>query len=430
MASEIKKMTNQAAIGSAKRRQATREEETSSSSSLRLLGDTYAHACFLFFLHANGSDIHQELREREMISAIRKEKLEFLETNFPKAISVVASVAFRSKLYKVNRERERLSIKKAQADMKRCFYQACNGLLSIIEENHLECSDCGSRFCSFCEKAICCGAASGESGTDQVQGRPEQRSEQWSEQRSEQRSEQQRRHVCKEEDLQSKALVGGLIRCPGCRVAIFKDVGCDFITCSICSINFHYKTGEITKQGSSAHNKKIAPKFGGDGDARKLSRLYFKDIIALPSPPLPNGDDDGQQQQRPSSISLLEHFENKKPRVIPKGAILKPLRVHLQAVSSQSAANVCTPNLIKTSASDGAAGRRRRDAAMPQITVGSQIGHLLELYTRKKYEKKRYMEWMTKIEECILQGDASRAHLRSVIEDALTATAGSTGCCV
>ncbi|AAS18161.1 NTPase/helicase [Singapore grouper iridovirus] len=99
-------------------------------------------------------------------------------------------------------------------------------------------------------------------------------------------------HVCKEEDLQSKAEIDKFVKCPTCFKGVEKIDGCNDMTCAYCKTNFNYRTGE--KQTGGTHNKifidhhhnrlslKMKHKLGQDtlGMLEKFEAL-------LPAPKLP-----------------------------------------------------------------------------------------------------------------------------------------------
>ena len=86
----------------------------------------------------------------------------------------------------------------------------CNGFL----DEKLVCMTCHTSFCLQCEKLLT---------SD---------------------------HKCRPEDIESISVIKDMIHCPQCQLPVFKDVGCDSITCSNCGQLFKYSTGEKGGHGS------------------------------------------------------------------------------------------------------------------------------------------------------------------------------------
>lgn len=280
----------------------------------------YKKACFDFFLKSDGDAIRQDILEQEIIDKIRAEKLQFLENSFPPAVGLVARISFKHKLHKISQSKKELVHLKVKNNKKRCFYQACTGFLDDNINNVtngignngeiLICLLCETQFCKRCEKEL--------------------------------DSSHNKKHECNEDDVRSLNLVHGMTRCPGCNLPVFKDVGCDFITCSSCSVSFHYKTGERTRHGSVNARIQLAP------EERLLSAIYRKE---LPE----------------SCLELMLLIESFKPPVVPKHIILRPIHRSIKTSDSQ---------------------RFERDLVIA-----------LEKYTRYKYNSKRYSQVIRNIEK-------------------------------
>jgi hypothetical protein len=97
-----------------------------------------------------------------------------------------------------------------------------------------------------------------------------------------------------------------MVKCPGCQLPVFKNEGCNHITCSVCSTNFDYHTGE--SGGSGSHNHKIVIK---NDIHYKLSDLY-KDKIPV------------QVFER---LLLVEAI---KPKTINKNTLLYPVKKYIE----------------------------------------------------------------------------------------------------
>lgn len=278
----------------------------------------YEKASFGFFLKSNGDAIRKQILEQEMLNKIRAEKLHFLENSFPPAVGLVARVAFKHKLHRVNENKKELVHLKVRAQQKKCFYQVCTGFLEA-NGNVWVCMLCDSRFCKKCENALVLSSG----------------------------------HTCNEADVKSLGLINDMIRCPGCNLPVFKDIGCDFITCSnsACGVHFHYKTGEITNHGSINSKIILAPA------KRKLSIIYENRL---------NG----------SSLALLLLIESMQPVTVSKNIILRPLHKFMKNKNDRD--HVVTRHTRRTHEQD--------------------LAVALETYTRYKQESKRYTQALLKIE--------------------------------
>lgn len=56
-------------------------------------------------------------------------------------------------------------------------------------------------------------------------------------------------HICKQENVKSKEYVSKTTRCPNCLRPSTKDVGCQYVTCPYCNVNFSIETGELSTLG-------------------------------------------------------------------------------------------------------------------------------------------------------------------------------------
>ncbi len=303
--------------------------------------DKYRKACFDFFLKSNGDSIQKKILEQEIIDKIRAEKLQFLEASFPPAIALVARIAFKHKLHKINEHKKELVHLKVNSNNKKCFYQSCCGFLEEEEENIWKCLSCESRYCKLCEKDL-------ESILY--------------------RTDKEKDHICNESDVESLNIVNGMIRCPGCDIAVFKDIGCDFITCANCSTRFHYKTGEATNHGSVNAKIVLAP------EQRFLSSLYRNELS-------------------PVGMETLLLIESLRPPQISKNSILRPIHKFLK-----------TPEKFKNNLN-------------LKNNTTRELVNALDKYTRNKYISKKYIQTVSKIEKRLLF--VSGEKLLSPIEDFL-----------
>lgn len=176
----------------------------------------YEDACFNYFLKTNSDTVKKRIEENGIIEKIRNERLKFIEQTFPKAITLVANLAFKDKMKQLDKQKRMIVSTKLKNANRSCLNTICSGHL----DQDFICMKCATTFCKKCEKKT--------SQTD---------------------------HVCKQEDLDSINLVNNMVHCPGCKLPIFKNEGCDSVTCASCNTNFVYSTGKIGGHGS--HNAKV-----------------------------------------------------------------------------------------------------------------------------------------------------------------------------
>jgi hypothetical protein len=225
----------------------------------------YASACFKHMMKSDGNVAKKRIQEAKILSDLRNERLKYLENEYPKAISLVAKITFKNKLRVLDKQKSKIAAAQLSKLTRICMNLTCNGFLDA----NFVCMTCDTEFCNKCEKRLL------KAG-----------------------------HICKQEDLDSVNLVNNMVKCPGCKLPVFKNVGCDSITCSNCSTRFIYSTGEIGGHGSS--NAKLQKKIL----IQKKERLshVLKDKV------------------NEKCIELLLIAEALEPRVKMKSALLTPLR--------------------------------------------------------------------------------------------------------
>lgn len=142
------------------------------------------------------------------IQKTRETRRQFINGNFPKAISALIDISFKQKLNKVTKSNvkiEKDSIKN------KCFNILCTkGILDA----KLKCNLCDTIFCEKCKK-----------------------------------KKDNKSHKCIESDVLNKNFVDTLIHCPKCNLPILKSSGCRNMTCAVCKTKFDYYTGEISQDG-------------------------------------------------------------------------------------------------------------------------------------------------------------------------------------
>ncbi|HSW76683.1 MAG TPA: hypothetical protein VLG50_06545 [Candidatus Saccharimonadales bacterium] len=237
------------------------------------LHDVYQTLCFDYFIKNESRHHHLDI-----IRKIREERKVFIDNTYPVAIAMISSIAFSSKLKEVENKKKKL-FKKQQH--RHCMNNTCNGIL----DDKLVCLTCQTVFCQQCE----------------------------------QRLQKDIVHRCKQEDLDAIHVIHNMIKCTGCNLPIFKNEGCDSITCSYCNTNFDYKTGQIGGHGS--HNAKILVNLE---QRKKLSVIYDKKLS-------------------PQSLTMLIDLENKEPKVISKNTLLLPINKYYKTKNDKQ----CAKSLAK-----------------------------------------------------------------------------------
>ena len=235
----------------------------------------YYKLCLNYFIKNQGHHIEKQIQEKALLKKHCEDRQKFIQDEFPEAISLMAKIAFKSKLKRL--EKQKAAVLKLNVKHRRCMNSTCAGFLV-----DMICSICQTEFCKRCEKTL------------------------------------EKTHECKQEDLDSVHFVNNLIRCPQCHLSVFKNEGCDHITCSNCSANFLYSTGEAG--GSGSKNTKIAVNIE---QRYKLSILY-KDKI--PS----------------SCIKRLLQLESLEPKSISKDSMLVPVKKYIETKDEKMAKVLAT----------------------------------------------------------------------------------------
>lgn len=239
---------------------------------------SYGNACFNYFMKDQGDNIRKRIEQKHIVEKIRDERLKFLEQKFPKGIALVAKLTFKDKIKQLDKQKSEILDMKLKNANKSCIIPICNGFL----DPDFVCMTCSTEFCKKCEKKI---------GNN---------------------------HECKQEDLDSVNLVNNMIHCPGCKLPIFKNEGCDSITCANCKTNFVYSTGKIGGHGSSNATIKI--------DVNKKVHISNK-FDNIPADCLP----------------LILQIEAMEPPFRSKDTLLTPIRLYIQTGNK----GACIKDLVK-----------------------------------------------------------------------------------
>ena len=266
----------------------------------------YENACLNFFMKDQGDNIKKGIEEKLIISKIRDERLQFIEQKFPKGISFVAKLAFSDKLKQLDKQKSNIINMKLKSAQRSCINSVCNGFL----DPNFICMSCLTEFCNKCEKKI------------------------------------SNNHHCKPEDLESINFVNNMIRCPGCKLPVFKNEGCDSITCSNCGCKFLYSTGKIGGHGSS--NAKI------NINIDKKINISNEFADSIPTDCLP----------------LILHLEASQPPFKSKDILLGPIKLYLQTGKNKT-------------------------------LHARNLSRKIDMYTKFKYENMNHHQYLVEINEML-----------------------------
>lgn len=175
----------------------------------------YGKACVAYLDRKNDDLISSKVAQYDIVSKLRRERIEYLTNNFPIGIYLISKIAMPSKLAQIHSKKYIDSTPKMK---KKCMNTGCRGLL----DEDLLCSDCDTQFCKECEKRLTKGVVQGS-------------------------------HQCNPDDRASIIEIQKIMKCPECGVTIYKYEGCFAMTCSVCRARFDYKNGALINNGS--HNR-------------------------------------------------------------------------------------------------------------------------------------------------------------------------------
>lgn len=187
-----------------------------------------------------------KLNQQKLIDKFKKEKKEFMEKNYPKAIQKIIDIALSDKLNKINKDNKRLFEDMTNRANRKCMNMLCKGTLNTIninEELYYKCNLCDDVYCMKCE-----GKGS-------------------------------REHKCKQEDIDSINLINSHVKCPKCKLPIQKSEGCNHMTCANCNTHFEYRSGVEDGIGNH-HNADIKLKENYKPSV-SLYKEYPQNIITL-----------------------------------------------------------------------------------------------------------------------------------------------------
>jgi hypothetical protein len=245
----------------------------------------YDLSCFKYFLNDNRDKLQTKIQEIELLKTLRKERMKFLESMFPHAIYLTAQIAFKDKLKALDKKRTKKINEQINSLHKRCMNFTCKGMLDSNEREYF-CATCTSKFCLKCEKLL--------NETNVLL------------------NDINNTHICDKSNELSIDWINKQVKCPNCKLPVFKNDGCDSITCSNCNTNFKYSTGEIGGHGSI--NAKILINLN---NYKKLSHVY-RDLL------------------EPYTLDVLVRIESTEPMQFNHNYILSPITEYIKSTDNNN----------------------------------------------------------------------------------------------
>jgi hypothetical protein len=197
--------------------------------------EPYVKCCFNDLIGKYGDVARKTAEIKDNIETLRQLRQNFINERFPQAIAYTASIIMPHKLRKLNKQViERLQ-NETNNTRRVCMNLTCNGSLN----ENLVCLSCATEFCINCEKR------------------------------------RNTNHICDPADIETINAVKQMVRCPKCYLPIFKNEGCNNMTCANCGQDFLYETGEAGGMGGG-NITKIETK-----DKLFLSVIYHQVLTEL-----------------------------------------------------------------------------------------------------------------------------------------------------
>jgi len=242
---------------------------------------TYQHICLDVFLKEHGDTVKNTLQQKAILKKLTQERRQFINDTYPAAIALIATVAFKKKAKTMALKKQKLIKNEQQHFHRRCMNNTCKGILN----DQLQCLTCQTEFCQKCEARLS----------------PD--------------------HICKQEDLEAINLIHNMIKCPGCKLPVFKNMGCNSITCSYCQTNFEYDTGEAGGHGS--HNTKLMINL----DQKQRLSVSYKHKLSK------------------YTLDMLLNIEAQEPKEISKDTLLLPIKKYYETNNKEQAAEMLAKRL-------------------------------------------------------------------------------------
>ena len=271
----------------------------------------YNNVCMGALLKDKGEVVQREADMKVLFERLKCKRRLYVQSKFPKAIGLVASLAYKDRINRVARNvKDKLSNSK-----RRCMNLMCSGHL----DDDLVCMLCSTRFCKDCEH------------------------------------EDIKNHKCDPNEVASVADIHDTMKCPNCKIAIYRSSGCSNMTCASCGQKFNYMSGEKGVGGSTNQPVELVTH-------SKLSSIYGKSLST-------------------SERDLLLTFESLHPNVV-KDQSLK--------------------NIVKRYTKEG-------------DKIRLIAGKFFTAYWHSKYAIKHYIRTSVLVERCLTRGDKIEETLKKAI---------------
>lgn len=212
------------------------------------------------------ADIEDILNFKLTLDKIKNEKIKYIEENLPICVSTMLNWCYQDKINDVNKKIKSHLSKKFKFSRRKCFNIECRiGLLITDENNDYICNCCDKKYCVKCEEEI----------------KPN--------------------HICKQENIDSLSFIDKIRKCPSCHLTIYKNEGCNNMTCKGCGTHFYYDTGYMGGLGN--HDSKIDDSYiSGIKNLSERINEYSENIV-----------------------SLVKRIENRIPVILDKKKIVKDI---------------------------------------------------------------------------------------------------------
>ncbi len=190
--------------------------------------NNFLSACLGYIMRDKLDEVQADLTQKKAIQELRRKRIEFVNTQFPAAIALVAGLTCKSKL---NRVKKSISGKEPiSRNMTRvCMNLFCSGLL----DDEFICISCSTQFCKECEERL------------------------------------ESNHQCLKENIESVRFTRTMVKCPSCSLPIERSEGCPSMTCANCGANFDFLTGKGGGHGNNGSSKKVKA-----AEKIRLSNVY------------------------------------------------------------------------------------------------------------------------------------------------------------
>lgn len=204
--------------------------------------------CFEKFIKQT-NEVQDDLKtiQNALYSKFLKEKREFIENNFPKSVSAIINIAYKSDLTRITKTNKLIINSVVTNTNKKCFNYMCRGII----DSDYKCFVCQVKFCKDCEKEC----------------------------------EKDKEHKCDLAEIESLKIIDAFVKCPTCAIPVERTWGCNFMTCPYCKTNFDYTNGKKSEKGNHSEQvlvekqKTLVNIFSNNVDEKILPILQKIDLL-------------------------------------------------------------------------------------------------------------------------------------------------------